>query len=203
METGKGERVQAVRPGGANDFKIAAEGAGVDVAATSLPLPDGAEANPERRGNVHEAQAGTQPQAPKIAAKHSWPPGTGSSHGPTGPSWLRQRVRYAFRMETSTDDFGSLLRRLRKNAGLTLHDVADRCGVTFSAVGKWERGTVPVPLNQLDNLSAALGIDLRPKPTILTKEPGGVQELATLARELEPEQLAAVLALVQSLVKKK
>lgn len=49
------------------------------------------------------------------------------------------------------------LRDWRKQAGLTLEQVADHEGVGHSAVHKWEKGDVPVTLPRLESLARLYG----------------------------------------------
>lgn len=55
---------------------------------------------------------------------------------------------------------GALIRRLRREQGLTQKQLAERLHVSDKAVSKWERGCGCPDLSLLTNLSAALGIAL-------------------------------------------
>lgn len=70
--------------------------------------------------------------------------------------------------------FGEHFRKLRKTAGLTQEDVAERVGLTRTSVTNIERGRQHISLHQLYLLAAAVGRD----PTeLLPDHDGGVDEL--------------------------
>lgn len=52
---------------------------------------------------------------------------------------------------------GTVLRELRRGAGLTQAELARRMGTTQSAVARWERGAVAPSLPSLRRLAAACG----------------------------------------------
>lgn len=54
--------------------------------------------------------------------------------------------------------FHEQLRRLRTDRGRTLDDIASAAGVQRSAVSKWERGAVPMPIDALSAYEKALGL---------------------------------------------
>ena len=57
-------------------------------------------------------------------------------------------------------NIGSLLKRKRKEKGLTLEEVANAVGVGTSTVSKWERGFIKnMKRNKLESLSQVLGLD--------------------------------------------
>jgi transcriptional regulator with XRE-family HTH domain len=149
---------------------------------------------------VNEAPALVGSQLSEEGSQHDCPHETHASRCPVRTQGQAQLARYGSPMETRTSDVGSVLRAARISAGLTLKQIADVCGVGVSAVSKWERGAVPVPVNQLPSLSKAIGVELRVAARSQTDD---ASRLADMARELSPEQLAAVIALVESLVKKK
>lgn len=55
---------------------------------------------------------------------------------------------------------GALIRRLRRELGLTQLQLADRLGVSDKAVSKWERGLGSPEVSTLPRLSQVLGVDL-------------------------------------------
>lgn len=55
---------------------------------------------------------------------------------------------------------GSLIRALRREAGLTQRDLAETLGVTDKAVSKWERGLGCPDVSFLPQLSRLFGVDL-------------------------------------------
>ena len=55
---------------------------------------------------------------------------------------------------------GALIRRLRRELGLTQYQLAERLGVSDKAVSKWERGLGSPEVSTLPQLSQVLGVDL-------------------------------------------
>lgn len=55
---------------------------------------------------------------------------------------------------------GLALRRLRRERGLTLEDLAERAEISVSYLSHIERGTRQAPLNMLERLSEILGMNL-------------------------------------------
>lgn len=55
---------------------------------------------------------------------------------------------------------GALIRRLRRELGLTQLQLAGRLGVSDKAVSKWERGLGSPEVSTLPRLSQVLGVDL-------------------------------------------
>ena len=55
---------------------------------------------------------------------------------------------------------GSLIRALRREAGMTQRDLAEALGVTDKAVSKWERGLGCPDVSFLPQLSRLFGVDL-------------------------------------------
>ena len=62
-------------------------------------------------------------------------------------------------MKQATDTENKL-RRFRKEKGLTLQEVADRCGLTKGYLSKIERAASYPPFPTLENLAKALGVEL-------------------------------------------
>ena len=57
--------------------------------------------------------------------------------------------------------FGRRLSYLRQKANLRQKDVAERCYISIQAVSKWERGQSRPDLLMLDDLAAALGVEIK------------------------------------------
>ena len=55
---------------------------------------------------------------------------------------------------------GSLIRALRREAGMTQRELAEALGVTDKAVSKWERGLGCPDVSFLPQLSRLFGVDL-------------------------------------------
>lgn len=70
---------------------------------------------------------------------------------------------------------GRRLRALRKRAGLTQAQLAERAGITPDYLGRIERGQGAVTLETLDRIASALGVPLRQLLDI--------GEIATASRE--------------------
>ncbi len=71
------------------------------------------------------------------------------------------------------ETLGTRLNRLRREAGLTLADVAATLGVSKPTVWAWEKGKArPLP-ERLESIAAALGVD----PALLAPGPGVPREI--------------------------
>ena len=55
---------------------------------------------------------------------------------------------------------GDNIRRMRKNAGMTIADVQMACGVTAAAVCKWQRGDAMPTIDNLVILAAVWGVKI-------------------------------------------
>ena len=74
------------------------------------------------------------------------------------------------------EGLGARLNRLRREAGLTLADVAATLGVSKPTVWAWEKGKArPLP-ERLDAIAAALGVS----PDLLAPGPGATGEIGTV-----------------------
>ena len=79
----------------------------------------------------------------------------------------------ALQAHRPTEALGARLNRLRREAGLTLADVAATLGVSKPTVWAWEKGKArPLP-ERLDAIAAALGVD----PDVLAPGPGIPREI--------------------------
>lgn len=58
-------------------------------------------------------------------------------------------------------EFGELARALRRTAGLTQQELAQRMGTTASAIARLEAGGTSPTFATLDRLAGALGVQLR------------------------------------------
>jgi transcriptional regulator with XRE-family HTH domain len=63
-------------------------------------------------------------------------------------------------MSKMLTDLGGKLRRIRKQAGLTLNELAQRCGCSKSLISQIETGAVNPSLSSITNICEALGITL-------------------------------------------
>jgi transcriptional regulator with XRE-family HTH domain len=58
------------------------------------------------------------------------------------------------------DRFGLRLRMLRYSMGLSVEEIAERCGVHTATWSSWERGTAPRGMNQVvDTIASVTGCD--------------------------------------------
>lgn len=79
----------------------------------------------------------------------------------------------------AAEALGTRLNRLRREAGLTLADVADRLGVSKPTVWAWEKGKArPLP-ERFDAIAAALGVT----PEALAPTPGASGEVGVLIEQ--------------------
>lgn len=58
-------------------------------------------------------------------------------------------------------DLGALIRKKRKEDGLTLHDAAAVCGVSHVFLSALENGKESVQLNKVLQVAACLGIEIK------------------------------------------
>ena len=58
------------------------------------------------------------------------------------------------------DDFGSRLRTLRKEAGITQTELAEKLNVHLQTVSKWERGLSEPDFSLFGELADILGVSL-------------------------------------------
>lgn len=56
--------------------------------------------------------------------------------------------------------YGKQIRNLRTKRGLSMEQLAEKVGVTFSMIGQIERETKPVSLNLAVDIAEALGCDI-------------------------------------------
>ena len=57
--------------------------------------------------------------------------------------------------------YGKQIRNLRTERGLSMEQLAEKVGVTFSLIGQIERETRPVSLNLAVDIAIALGCNMR------------------------------------------
>jgi transcriptional regulator with XRE-family HTH domain len=60
--------------------------------------------------------------------------------------------------QTKPSPFGTFLRQLRVEKGLSLQDVEDRCGIDKSNISKYELSVIVPDPENVKRLAAALGI---------------------------------------------
>lgn len=61
----------------------------------------------------------------------------------------------------SREEIGSLIRRLRKAAGMTQMNLAEKMGITYQQVQKYENGTSELTLKRLRQVVDALNVPVR------------------------------------------
>ena len=58
------------------------------------------------------------------------------------------------------DTFGARLRMLRHHLGVSVDEIADRCGFRHATWSKWEHGTAPRGMNRVvERIAAVTGVD--------------------------------------------
>lgn len=57
--------------------------------------------------------------------------------------------------------YGKQIRNLRTKRGLSMEQLAEKVGVTFSLIGQIERETRPVSINLAVDIAKALGCDIQ------------------------------------------
>lgn len=63
----------------------------------------------------------------------------------------------------ASEDLGLIIRKKRKEDGLTLHDAAALCGVSHVFLSALENGKESVRLNKVLQVAACLGIEIHVK----------------------------------------
>lgn len=61
-------------------------------------------------------------------------------------------------MMTPSENIGNLIRRLRKVAGMTQMELADKMGITYQQVQKYEKGASELTIKRLRQVSDALSV---------------------------------------------
>jgi HTH-type transcriptional regulator/antitoxin HipB len=64
----------------------------------------------------------------------------------------------------TSEDLGRIIRKKRKEDGLTLHDAAAICGVSHVFLSALENGKESVQLNKVLQVAACLGIEITAGP---------------------------------------
>ena len=64
----------------------------------------------------------------------------------------------------TAEDLGQVIRKKRKEDGLTLHDAAAICGVSHVFLSALENGKETVQLNKVLKVTACLGIEITASP---------------------------------------
>jgi len=107
------------------------------------------------------------PAALAAAQLQGFAPGVPSQPRPSSPA------------KPSSEALGTRLNRLRREAGLTLAEVATALGVSKPTVWAWEKGKArPLP-ERLDAIAAALGV----APDMLAPGPGSDGEIGAVIAE--------------------
>ncbi|MYN01553.1 helix-turn-helix domain-containing protein [Pseudoduganella sp. DS3] len=63
-------------------------------------------------------------------------------------------------METLRKSFGERVRQLRRDAGVSQEDFADKCGFARSYMSRIERGTSNLSLDGIERLAQAFGLSI-------------------------------------------
>lgn len=84
------------------------------------------------------------------------------------------------------DDLGTLVRELRRGAGLSQRALARRAGTSQPAVARYERGAAAPSWETIQRIAAACGRRLAVRAEIVPDR--GDVELAELLLELSPEE---------------
>lgn len=64
----------------------------------------------------------------------------------------------------TAEDLGRIIRKKRKEDGLTLHDAAAICGVSHVFLSALENGKQSVQLNKVLKVTSCLGIEISANP---------------------------------------
>jgi transcriptional regulator with XRE-family HTH domain len=107
---------------------------------------------------------------------------------------------------------GARIRMFRVNRGMSLTVLAERIGVTFQQVQKYERGTNRVGASRLSQIASVLGVSVCElfetseagspslnSPVRLLAEPGALRVLKAYARTTNPRVRLCIAKLVESI----
>ncbi len=75
-------------------------------------------------------------------------------------------------MTALSERFGPALKALRRRSGLTQGALADRCSLSRSAIGQFERGLASPSLETLGRILDAIGVDLGDLQSELDRQSG-------------------------------
>ena len=103
--------------------------------------------------------------------------------------------------QTANAVLGARIRRLRKNAGLTIERLAERAQLDATYVGSVERGNENPSVRVVGSLAAALGVDLA---TLVASDADADlrtlrRTLASRASTLDVDELRLVLRLMDAI----
>jgi len=107
---------------------------------------------------------------------------------------------------SAIDNFGLILKELRRLRGLTQDDLATRTGRSLDAVSQWERGVNWPSFDTLIRLSEALDVPIesffdqikRPEKRVKAE-----LEAQTLLREMSDDDLAIAIEQLRALSKRR
>lgn len=124
-------------------------------------------------------------------------------------------------MKNELKSFGNRVRQLRTQQGMTLQELADKCGYTSRAsINKIEKGLVDVSQTKIVLLASALGVSVQvllglaemPEPYFLDRGTAEIAKRISQSKELkalfnaaqnaDPEDLQAVYAMLLALNRK-
>ena len=89
---------------------------------------------------------------------------------------------------------GSRIRQARDRAGLTQEQLAERIGVSRTAIARYESGEIEPKLHNLAAIAVALNVScdellgIRPVRSVLSLSPAAANALEVFIREIEKEK---------------
>lgn len=104
---------------------------------------------------------------------------------------------------------GSALKRLRKEKGFTLEELAERAEISTSYLSHIERGTRQAPLSTLENLAQVLGINFydlfAPSSVVTTQEKPSTYDakIKGILKQLSEKEKKSLHGLLKQFHKKK
>jgi transcriptional regulator with XRE-family HTH domain len=110
---------------------------------------------------------------------------------------------------------GARISILRVSRGMSQATLAERIGVTFQQVQKYERGTTRVGASRLSQIASMLGVSVGElfessgagspglnSPVVLLAEPGALRVLKAYARTTSPRLRLCIAKLVESIARR-
>ena len=90
---------------------------------------------------------------------------------------------------------GSRIRQARDRAGLTQEQLAERIGVSRTAIARYESGEIEPKLHNLAAIAVVLNVScdellgVRPVSSVLSLSPAAANALEVFIREIEKEKM--------------
>lgn len=99
---------------------------------------------------------------------------------------------------------GERIKYFREVSGMTQQELADRIGVKFPAISKYENGTVDnLPLERVELIAKALGVtpgQITGWEEYIPEERAKVKQVTNIIKDLPDEQLDKIIKMIQLMI---